>query len=144
MSFKSKTQLYCRWCARPIRKATVTVQIVPKLTENMKNTAYSRYVAGDLPKTKQECQIFTNQQIVATSRRKVFDETLGAAKYDHPQIDVGISQFSEWDGESYVDPFFCSGTCAQKLGYAAAGSHHNIASKRWIEKNKETVEPAND
>lgn len=31
-----------------------------------------------------------------------------------------VDKVALWDGESYMDKFFCSNTCAMVLGYAAA------------------------
>lgn len=63
------------------------------------------------PKTKAEAQRYANMQIVSV-KRDLDPKT--------------ISEVTLWDGSSYQDDFFCSGTCAQKQGYAAARAGH-----RW-------------
>jgi hypothetical protein len=58
------------------------------------------------PKTKAECQRFTNGTVLAVKRH-------------WNERDV-ISEFSFWDGETYEDEFFDNGRCAQRQGYASA------------------------
>jgi hypothetical protein len=52
---------------------------------------------------------FTNQGVVSVRYRKVGN--LGRC----------IDSFTTWDGESYVDPFFCNGNHAKLFAYALAG-----------------------
>jgi hypothetical protein len=55
------------------------------------------------PKTKAECQRFTNHTVLSVKRG-----------------DDAIREFSFWDGETYEDEFFDNGRCAQRQGYASA------------------------
>lgn len=50
--------------------------------------------------------MFSNWKIVSVSRNKYAGDK--------------IVSFGEWDGESYVDEFFCTGRCARHFGYACA------------------------
>lgn len=69
------------------------------------------FYTANPPKTKADCQRFTNHTVLAVKRS--FDGQT-------------ISEFSFWDGETYEDEFFDSGKCAQRQGYASAR-----AGDRW-------------
>lgn len=103
---KSKTQPFCRWCGKPLRKFVRTVYIEkPDSVIGEMTTGYSRVIKTDTPPTtKAECQKLTNQRVVS-------------AKLRH----TAYPQFGEWDGESYeaVWDFFHSNECAAALGRAA-------------------------
>jgi hypothetical protein len=58
------------------------------------------------PKTKADCQRFVNGLIVSVKR--------------HWKDRHTIHEFTYWDGETYLDPFFDKGRCAQEFGYKAA------------------------
>lgn len=113
---KSLTQPYCRYCSRPIKKRTRTVFLrVPDPNAKYANTdsEFWRTVEVEkLPQTREECQKLTNRKVVSIRRWQ-----------------DGIHSFTDWDGESYDDEFFCTTTCAQGLGYAAA--REGWATKRW-------------
>lgn len=101
-------QPFCRCCGKPIRKRTRLVYIETKASDQRYDGSFIRYavVAPDArPRTKADCQRLTNQQVVAVQR----DDTKEF-----------IRLFHEWDGESYQDDLFCTGTCAQAFGRAAA------------------------
>lgn len=55
-------------------------------------------------RSKADCQKLTNQSVVSVSY----------------WVDGSVMRFSTWDGESYDDPYFCSGKCAEIFGYRAA------------------------
>lgn len=78
----------CAWCDRPARK----------------RVTYLDFSMGSRPKTKEEAQRRTNQQIISV--KKFGDEIYSA---------------NVWDGETYIHPF-CTNACAMAFGYAAYAS----------------------
>lgn len=132
MAFKSAERPLCRWCAKPIRKHTITVYVKQKPSEYDKpNLGFSRYAYTDkMPATKQECQRLTNLRIASVKRHQPIIGT--GLNYDEKAGASYIDQFTEWDGESYADGFFCSGPCAQRMGYDAC-LRHDLATKRYID-----------
>jgi hypothetical protein len=115
-------QPLCRFCGGKIRKRVRTVWLyTPSQAKGRSLTAddYSRHVVVDeLPRSKQDCMRLTNQAIVSVSR--------GWA-----DTDGYITRFNEWDGESYVDPFFCNGDHARKFAYAAARAKPDLAMRAY-------------
>lgn len=100
MTFKSHKQPLCRACGKPIKKATENVWLY---TKEPNYHHHGKVVVSDpLPANKTEAQKLVNQKIVSVRRG-----------LDNKVIDF----VSTWDGESYVDEFFCNRTvCA--VGYA--------------------------
>jgi ribosomal protein L24E len=112
MTFKSNTQPFCRYCGGPIRKKTATVFIrAPGKGTGLSNYGSRLIEVEPLPQTKEDCQKYTNQKIMSVKRDKRMNYDINKME------DFGIDQFTEWDGETYDDKFFCSGTCAQKMAY---------------------------
>lgn len=104
------TQPLCRYCGKPIRKSTRHNYVVRARQPHMTDNAFARYVVCDeLPQTKAECQKLVNEQVVSVKR--------------HYQVDKGIASFGTWDGESYVDKFFCNGDHARKFAYKCAAAN---------------------
>jgi hypothetical protein len=99
----------CRYCGGPIAKRTRRVWITTKpedqlLPSEKTATQFSRTVRVDKrPANIAECRALTNWQV------------LHVRKHYH-----GIASFTEWDGETYHDKFFCKGEHASAFGYAAA------------------------
>jgi hypothetical protein len=105
MSVKLKRQPLCRYCGKAIAKWTdqhrVGGVLVPK-------------AAFDNPTTIEDC-------------RKMTNETVVSVKY-HYETDINYEKtgrrtvytYNTWDGESYVDEYFCNGDHAKSMGYAAA------------------------
>jgi hypothetical protein len=114
MPTKSDKPLYCRTCGKPIRKWTVTVYVRKEPSKYDHEAAWIRhaYVGDNWPKSKADCQKLTNQQILSVSYTPITK--------DGDVIGQRLSHFGEWDGESYIDQYFCSNTCAQNMGRAAA------------------------
>lgn len=104
--FKSPSQPFCVCCTKPIRKHTVTHWLRTDPAHVGHSSDFIKHVyVPELPRSKEEAQRLTNGKIVAVRRGR----------------DAGtISQFNTWDGESYVDQFFCTGTCARDFGYICA------------------------
>lgn len=106
MVFKSHKQVLCRCCGKPIRKHTSTVYIEREAKAYHKGSDLSRYVYTEEPVvTVSECVPLSNMKIVAVKRSLSRSE---------------VKSFSEWDGASYADRFFCTTRCARDFGYFAA------------------------
>jgi hypothetical protein len=106
----------CRNCGQPIAKKSRLVWLVAgrPLTKAEKHSApeIGRYVAvEELPRSREECRKLAKGAVLSISRTKAY---WGAADRG------GLDTFTEWDGVSYVDPYFCKGACAKAFGYAAA------------------------
>lgn len=115
--YKSKTQPLCRCCGRPIKKYATTVYVKDDLTkvEWGKSGLGCRQI--DVPArllSKQDCQRHSNQIVISV------DYTIDYKDDEPDQSTRRIHHFNEWDGETYVDQFFCTGTCAQRFGRLAA------------------------
>jgi hypothetical protein len=125
MTHKSKIQPYCRMCGKAIKKRTgiVNLQHPESVTLLHMGGEFWRHVAGNAT-TKAECQRYTNHKVVSISRRP----------------DGSIRSFSEWDGESYVDPFFCNGSCCKDYAYMMAYAYPDVVSKTYIEKARKRGE----
>ena len=109
----------CRYCGKPIPKRTTTV-IFEKTQEEVDRHPMSqgwRYVLGQ-PPTKEEAQRLVNETIVSVKRH-----------HADPSV---ISSAGIWDGESYVDPYFCNGQHAKDFAYMVARDRPNIGSDSWV------------
>lgn len=116
MAFKSKTQPLCRFCGKPIKKATVIVYF------DRDFGSMSRMVKGVRPKTQAEAQRHVNETIVAVRWNR--PKTIKASEMTHRDQEIEprwIEQAYVWDGETYEDELFCNGDHARQFGYAAAG-----------------------
>jgi len=107
MAFKSETQPICRWCKRKIKKRTTRIYLVPEGGTDFNGGEFWRtiFLRPDQkwPVTKEEAQTLVNEKIISHS-------------YHNGRIhSVGV-----WDGESYDDPYFCTGNCARQFAYAVA------------------------
>jgi hypothetical protein len=126
IGYKFQRQPLCRFCGGPIPKATVRVEIKKERTEYDKpseNWQYA-YHHGRAPTSKAAAQTLVNQQVVGVSYRKLRDrkgEVIGRE----------IDHVTTWDGESYVDPFFCNGNHAKDFAYMMARSFPDHGHKNW-------------
>lgn len=114
----------CRYCAKPISKATTTVYFG---RDPLSGTRHSENRI-ERPTSKAEAQRYLNQAISSVRwkmRRTVQND------FDSPLVREFIDQVTVWDGRSYCDEFFCNGTHAQLFGYAAARGHHG--TKAWVD-----------
>jgi hypothetical protein len=113
----AKAAPLCRFCGGAIRKRTRTVYLRDRdLQPHETSGAYGRYLRVDtLPSTIDECRKLTNQEVVSSRRH-------------HDPARKAIAFFSEWDGESYVDDYFCNGEHARRFGYVAAAAGHVMAA----------------
>lgn len=142
----------CRYCGKAIAKETRKVSLhdqpldANELNWNSSHN-FSRHLSvAAYPKTKAECQALTNQTVVSISRgvfvkKQKSRETVhgNVAYYFSHDFDKNyIGAFTEWDGESYADKFFCSGDHAKAFGYVCARegrctADYNIALKKQRE-----------
>lgn len=108
----------CRYCGKEIAKRAWWTYLVtdPKA---MEYSADRKKLVQVLPQTRTEAQKLFNEQIIAVKRDKRYLDG-----FDGEPTDMGIDQVSLWDGESYVDEFFCTGTHAQKFAYVMARADH--------------------
>jgi hypothetical protein len=109
----------CRYCGGKIRKRVTSVEFVlsgqakgKSLTPWAANGfTHRRFVVVDqYPRDRAACKPFTNGQVVSV-------------KKNYRDAGNTIAEFGEWDGESYVDRFFCNGDHARKFAYAVAHAY---------------------
>jgi hypothetical protein len=113
----------CRWCGKAIAKRTQLywVREEPGVLGPQKDHIYTG--KGKRLHSKEECKPYTNQVVTSV---KYTEDREG---YDGPVIDRYVWAFSTWDGESYVDRFFCNSEHAKQMGYAAA--EKGWSTKAW-------------
>lgn len=118
MTHKAPVQPLCRFCGEGVRKATHTVYF-----------GHSRHRVDDYsterqekPTSREEAQRLLNQSIVSVSW--AMDWSSGKGQRDY------IRKVTTWDGESWIDPFFCKGEHARDFGYAAARGGQVMAEYR--------------
>lgn len=118
-------QPLCRCCGKPIGKFTCKVILREKDSSRMASFDNTEYAfmrtleVEKLPTNKAEAQKLTNCQIVALSYFPK-DE-------DKPRR---VSGFNEWDGETYVDEFFCKNECA--IRFARLCAMHQTGEKPLV------------
>ena len=109
VEFEAMSAPKCRHCGKPIRKRT-TMHI---FDSHCGDIAYFKVHDPRLrPANKADCQALTNETVVSV---RYHDQWR-----DGEKIGRRLSSFTTWDGESYVDPFFCNGTCALNFAYMCA------------------------
>lgn len=137
MTYKSPHQPLCRYCGKGIRKDTTTHWIDDGKEAKPSKLSHSimhHYPGGQLF-TKEDCQRFTDQQIVSIRKARY--------GYFGTRDPNRIKQFTTWDGFSWVDQFFCNGDCARRYGYFAAFNEPRLMTQdyanAYIEKYKSKV-----
>lgn len=113
MPFKSDTQPLCRFCGKPIAKRTIR-HYFGKRPDYCRRSDWS-VDHVEQPATMADAQRLINEQIVSVRR-------------DRRRM---ISDVGAWDGESYVDEFFCKGECARRFGYAMARNEQGFAAQPY-------------
>lgn len=119
------TQPHCRYCGKAIRKRTHTVYFVKDEEEKARHTGFATfysYVIGQ-PTSKAEAQRLVNAAVVSVRKQGY-----------GPAAGVLITQVGTWDGETYEDQFFCTGTHAQDFAYAVLRTekYKDVGMPAWI------------
>lgn len=116
---KSLTQPLCRCCGKPIRKWT------------------DNHYASDghhVWHTKAEVERASNERVVSVSYETVPPNEIGylswALKRGAQAGERIIYRYSTWDGESYMDDLFCSGTCAERFARFAVD---HVQTRRYAQ-----------
>lgn len=108
MVYKSATQPLCRYCGKPIAKYTTSAYFgVGPVSSTIR----------EFPRDKAEAQRFVNGRIIAVKYWRGGDNFVRATGF--PDHDF-VSAASLWDGESYVDEFFCTQNDARRFAYLFA------------------------
>lgn len=107
MSFKSQEQPLCRCCGKRVPKFTERVWVDDKETDYGRRNGHA---VGPLYSIA-ECQQRTNLRVVSVQYDRNADRGVKGRK---------VWSFTTWDGESYVDAFFCGGTCVDRFAYVMA------------------------
>lgn len=89
----------CRCCAKPIKKRTRSHTFGHAKAERLSWCTQHT----ERPTTREEVQRLTNHQVVSIRKHNGF-----------------VYSASTWDGESYMDRFFCTDTCGRAFGAMAA------------------------
>lgn len=121
---KSATQPLCRYCGAAIKKHTVTVYIKAEQGEHDRSyEGFNRYAyTTEKITSKDQCKKLTNYTVASVRWHR--DKGTHYDNYTrHPENDH-IDLFTEWDGESYVDQFFCNGDHAKQFAYVMARAGH--------------------
>lgn len=120
---KSAIQPLCRFCGKPIRKWTTAVQFGREA--DGRPGIRSQYFAQrpEYPHSKEEAQKLVNEKIVSTR----WERGYWAEKHGQPYID----QVTVWDGESYMDLYFCTGEHAKEFAYAVAARNDMAMQAYW-------------
>lgn len=101
----------CRYCGGRIAKQPKTVWL--RQSQPIGGVTGSKFVVvEEYPTTIAQCQRLTN------------DKILSVRKSDSGNI----TRFSTWDGETYVDKFFCNGAHARNFAYVCAHAGHVMKS----------------
>lgn len=123
---KLPVQPLCRCCGNPIGKYTCKVLLREKREGDTQtyhdSTAYEfmrTLEVEKLPINREEAQRLTNRQIVSLSYWPKTE--------DKPRR---LSGFSEWDGETYADEFFCKNDCA--IRFARLCAMHQTGEKPLV------------
>ncbi len=108
MKLRSKK---CIVCGRAIRKRVVDIMVLPVTGTTGHSIRVD--VEADL-RTKADCARHTNAPFIVAIRRN---------------REGFVTRFGTWDGESFVDRYFCTNSCAQSQGYASADSGQRFTWK---------------
>jgi hypothetical protein len=130
MTFKSTIPPLCRYCGAKIRKRTGTVYFGQETPRVDGSWTYR----SELPRSRDEAQRYTNETIVSV-RWAHMDDDPRARRHGFEFVD----QVGTWDGESYVDEFFCNGEHAKRFAYVHARAGQ--ATEAWVDaENARTLE----
>lgn len=146
MHCRLKERPYCRACGKPIAKVTHWIKVYASPPPDYTMEAVRQFEGGQLvtvrhekravhvprhvigePNTIADCQALTrsvsNSPVMVLAIRRSRDEADARGKR--------VREFSIWDGETYEDEFFCSGSHAQQYAYAMARAFPQWALAPW-------------
>lgn len=128
--YRGPVRPLCRYCGKPIAKRTTKVYIVEELDPRFhKSGEFIRYIASpERVRDKAGCKRLTNNEVTAVSYWQKMEN-------GEPCGERYITSFSEWDGESYDDEFFCSGDDAKRFGYFAV-INGNVQTNSYVKAKK--------
>lgn len=116
MTYQATAQPLCRTCGKPIKKVTHTHYFGQGNTHA--SSSYVTFHPGEAPTDRAGIGQFTNQRVASVrwhvSRTK-------------------IERATTWDGESYVDEYFCADTCARAFGYFARKYAPDLTTQAYYE-----------
>jgi len=122
-----KPRPLCRVCGKLIAKRTDWLRFGCAPIEVEK-----RRGRGERPADKAEAQRYVNGEITKVEYStlahedapdrplKPWEQQADSRAVRAIEVPRYVSSVTFWDGESYADPDFCSGTCAQAFGRAMA------------------------
>lgn len=118
MAHKGVTRPHCRFCGKAIAKYTVNNWVEPEPRDTHRPNNWTRYVYhhGTPLTSKADCQRHSNNPVVSV-------------QYNDSN---NVRSFSTWDGETYRDPYFCSGKCAQQFAYMMARTYPTKGTIEWV------------
>lgn len=118
MAFKSSTQPLCRYCGKGIRKHTDSVYFG--------SDTGAGGIRPTKPKTVAEAQAQINHGRIVAHRYHWTAAEIAEGRRRHGLYQEATPESNYirlahvWDGESYVDEFFCNGDHAQRFAYVMA------------------------
>jgi hypothetical protein len=107
--YRSNKQPACRFCGAPIAKFTESHSVA--------------WRSGQVLRTIAECQALSNAQVVSVRyhEREPWADPEGRLEVRATSPEGRfVTGFSTWDGESYIDEFFCNGAHAKRFAYQCA------------------------
>lgn len=122
MAYQSYARVFCRYCGRPVQKATTTHYFGQN--SGMRLDWVKDH--PERPTSRDEVQRLVNEQVVQIRWHG-----------EHPNRHIYKAQ--TWDGESYMDQFFCKNACAEAMGRSAAKFNgvHTESFRRAVEAETE-------
>lgn len=106
------TRPHCRNCGKSIPKETNVVWF-GHAKENRSKLYWIELT--DKPTTREEAQRLVNGEITSVASWA-----------------GNISRVSVWDGKSFIDQYFCTGSCAQAFGRMCAKNHPSIMTVDYV------------
>jgi len=143
--FKSKTQPLCRYCGALIKKHGESVYVYAEPPRDQYVEEIQGFVGGRMVKTGERIQkIHVPRHVVGQPKTKSECQSLADRSFNHPVSVIsisrsgeGIRRFNIWDGETYVDEFFCNGEHARRFGYETARTGMAMPAYNRAVKNRE-------
>jgi hypothetical protein len=107
---------HCRNCGKPIRRRGRTVYIVDQIKPDQIDDRSKRYVVGSA-RGLADLERFTKMHILSV-------------KPAYQKRDQ-IASFTEWDGVTFADPYFCTNNCAHEFAYWVMRTNPNMATHAY-------------